>query len=186
MKKIALAVITAAAALASAPSMARPYLDIGAGASRVNLDCTSITTTCDRSGTAIKLAGGYKFIEGFSVEGGYVSFGNARFAAQLGGVTYSSTLKANALTVAAAYELPLGSDFALNFRGGLASVETKGKDNTGDSIKERNAAPYLGFGASFALSKSIKLKIDADFSKVELEDEKRSVRAVTAGLRFDF
>lgn len=184
MKKIALAVITAAAALASAPSMARPYVDIGAGASRVNLDCTSVSTTCDRSGTAFKLAGGYKFVEGFSVEGGYINFGSARFAAQ--SIGYSSTLKANALTVAAGYELPMSSDFAMNFRGGLASVETKGKDNAGASIKERNAAPYLGLGASFALNKSIKLKIDADFSKVELEDEKRSVRAVTAGVRFDF
>lgn len=184
MKKFA-AILATAASLFSGASMAQGYVSIAGGTSRVNLDCSGLSN-CDKTGTAIKLVGGYSFGNGLSAEIGYLDFGKAKVAS--GGVTAEA--KAAGPTLGLAYTAPIGTDFAAVLRAGVAGIKTKltgsvaGLGSASDS--ETNAAAYVGVGLNYAISKAVKVELGFDASRVEFDGEKGNVRAVTVGLRFDF
>ena len=183
MKKHLFALALFAASFAPA-AMAQNYVYGAVGASEVDIDCEG-AATCDTKGTAFKLGYGHDF-GGWALELGYADFGKAK-AADSG---ISATAKAAGVTLAAAWQAQLSADWGVALRAGLGYLKTSisgtvaGVGSASDS--EWNVAPYVGVGVNYALSKTTKLELGADFTKGEFDGEKANLRAVTVGLRFAF
>lgn len=184
MKRISL-VIAAAASMLSFNALAQGYVSAAVGPSDADIDCTG-AATCDKTSTAVKLVGGYRFGSNFSGELGYMDLGKATAS----GSGISVEMKASALMLGVAYQAQLSPTWGANFRLGVASVKTRisgtvsGLGSASDS--ETNTVPYVGVGVNYAVSKNVKLEFGADFTRAEYDGEKSDVRAVTFGVRYDF
>lgn len=183
MKKLAIAIATLASLL-STSAMAGGYVGAGVGASHINVDCTGIAS-CDDTGTGGKVYGGYEFGGGFGAELGYVNFGKAK-AADAG---LTADIKVDGFYAAAAFRAPLGQDFGLTARLGVASLKTKISASMGGfsgSDDETHTDAFFGIAGDYAITKNLKIELSADFSKAKFDTEKASVRSINAGIRFDF
>lgn len=181
MKKQA---IILAALIGAASAQAQVYGTVAGGASHINLDCTG-AATCDTSATGLKLVGGYDFGNGLSLEAGYMSFG--KFKAADSGVAL--TLKPTAFTLGGAYAMPLGTDWGMNVRLGVAQVKTKADATLGaasGSDSESKAKVYAGVGVTYAISKTVKLELGIDSTQAEIADEKGTLRLISLGATFAF
>jgi OOP family OmpA-OmpF porin len=181
MKKQA---ILLAALIGAASAQAQVYGTVAGGATHINVECTG-ATNCDSSDTGIKLVAGYDLGNGFSIEGGYMTFGKAR--ASDGNL--SATLKPTAFVLAGAYAIPFSPEWGMNVRLGIAQVKTKisaalGTLNGSDS--ESKASVYVGVGATYAISKTVKLELALDSTKAEYAGEKGNVQLVSIGATFAF
>lgn len=185
MKNSIIAAALVATAFASTGAMAQVYVSADAGASHVNVDCSDVAS-CKDNGTAFKVTGGYKFYNGLAAELGYIDFGKAT-ASDTG---LDVSLKAQAWTLGLAYELPLGADFSATARAGFASVKTRASANIAGvgsgSEDQTKSEAYFGLGANYAVTKNVKIEAGIDFSHAEIEGGTAAVRAITAGLRYDF
>ena len=186
MKKqaIVLAALIGAAS-AQAQSNEQFYVTAAAGSTHLNVECSG-ATTCDSSDTGGKLVGGYKFGNGFSVELGYIGFGKFKFADS----TEALTLKPTAITLGGAYALPLGTDWGLNVRLGIAQVKTKADAVVvglgSGSRSESKAKAYAGVGVTYAVSPTVKLELAADSTNAEIVGQKGAVRLISLGATFAF
>jgi OOP family OmpA-OmpF porin len=173
-----------AALMFSTGAMAQSYLSVAAGQGHQELDCTG-ATSCDSTGTALKVVGGYTFGQGVSLEVGYLDFGKIKASNGM----LSVEIKSSALTLGGAYKLAFTPDFAGHLRLGVASMKAEAKATTffgNFNDSETKAKLYYGLGLSYAFSNAVSAEIGADFSQAELQGDKADVRAVTAGLRFTF
>jgi len=181
MKKHA---IVLAALIGAASAQAQVYGTVAGGATHINLDCTG-ASTCDTSATGVKLVGGYDFGNGFSLEGGYISFG--KFKAADSGAAL--TLKPTAFTLGGAFAMPLGSDWGMNVRLGIAQVKTKADATVGSlsgSDSESKAKVYAGVGVTYAISKAVKFELGVDSTQAEFAGEKGTLRLISLGATFAF
>lgn len=184
MKKHAIVFAAILAATAAHAAEPQTYVSVAAGASRLNIDCAG-ATACDKSDTGTKLAVGYDFGNGFSLEGGYISFG--KFKGSDGQL--SATIKPTAFTLGGAFALPLNTDWGMNFRLGVAQVKTKINASAGAlsaSDSESKAKVYAGLGLSYAISKSVKLELGLDTTEAQFDGEKGTLRLLTVGASFAF
>lgn len=181
MKKQA---IVLAALIGAASAQAQVYGTVAAGSAHLNVDCTG-ATTCDKSDTGVKLVGGYGFGNGFSLEAGYISFG--KFSGSDG--TISAKIKPTAFTLGGAYALPLGSDWGMNVRLGVAQVKTKIDAAVGaatGSDSQSKAKVYAGIGVTYAVSKEFKLELGLDSTDAQYSDLKATVRLISLGATYAF
>jgi len=196
MKKHAIvlaAMFGATAAQAAPPAGAAQgpfYITAAAGPAHLSVDCSG-TTSCDTSGTGGKLVFGYSFGNGFSLEGSYINFGktHAGIAAIAGTPAGTITLKPSALVFGGAYALPLGSDWGMAVRLGVAQVKTRTKFSFGTQIgdaAESETRPVAGLAVSYALNSSVKLELGVDASEAQMSGQKGSVRLVSLGATFSF
>ena len=182
-------IVTAAALLASGGTMAQGYVGAAIGASNVDFDCSGLST-CDRSGIAAKVFGGYKFTPHIAIEGTYFSFGKAQvafFDPGLGNVT--ADLKAAGLGIGAAFFGQFSQDWSGVARVGVASIKSEidvAASSGSGRLDDSKAQPYFGLGVGYALSKSATLDVAADFSRAEIAAEKADLRALTVGVTFSF
>lgn len=190
MKKHAIvlaALFGATAAQAAQPAEAAQgpfYITAAAGPAHLSVDCTG-ATSCDTSGTGGKLMAGYSFGNGFSLEGGYISFGKARAADS----TLSTTLKPSALVLGGAYALPFGSNWGMVVRLGVAQVKTKAEFATSTQqghASERETKVVAGVGVTYAISSSVKLELGLDSTEGQFAGEKGNVRLISLGATFAF
>jgi OmpA-OmpF porin, OOP family len=179
MKK-QLLLATAALALSGAAS-AQTYGVVSFGASKVDLGCSGTGLSCDESGTAFKLLGGYKFTPNIALEGGYLNFGESKVSDG----TTTIKLKTDAFVVGAAVHADFSQSWNFVARLGLAQVKTK-LSATGLSDSESGAQVYAGLGIGYRLTKQLSLDAALDLSKVELGDAKDDVRALSLGLTYSF
>lgn len=184
MKKTALSLVLVTSFFAAPAAMAQAYVSANVGSGHSNVDCAG-TSSCRANGTAFKATGGYVFGSGVSAELGYLNFGNASAS----GLGYSAELRTTAITFSAAYTAKAGDSWAFTGRAGIAAVKSKFEASSGavtGSLSTTKTAPVVGIGVSYALSSNVKLIADADFTRAELDGDRYNVRALTAGLRFDF
>lgn len=184
-KSVLLAVTLIAAAAAAQAQEASPFYGAAAiGSARLNVDCSG-TSSCDATDTGAKLTAGYALGQGLSVEASYLSFG--KFRAAEGGTALSA--KPTAFALALAYEAPLGSDWALVGRLGVAQVRTKISarvGNVGGSDSDSRAKLYAGVGLSYAISPAVKLELGVDATKASYAGETGNLRLVSLGAKFAF
>lgn len=189
MKKHAF-VLAALLGAASAQAQNQPkngspfYLTAAGGATHLAVDCAG-TTSCDSSGSGVKLVGGYNLGGGFSIEAGYIGFG--KFKAADG--TLGLTAKPTAFLIGGALAAPLNRDWGFNVRLGLAQVKTKidafmGTLNASDS--DSKAKAYAGVGVTYSLADSVKLELAVDSTQSEYAKEKGAVRLISLGASFSF
>lgn len=181
MKKHA---IVLAALIGAASAQAQVYGTVAGGATHLDMDCTGLAT-CDTSGTGFKLVGGYDFGNGLSLEAGYMNFGKSKV---VDGNVHGA-VKPTAFTLGGAYAMPLGSDWGMNVRLGIAQVKTKATATLGatsGSVSESKAKVYAGVGVTYAISKTVKFELGIDSTQAELNDEKGTLRMISLGATFAF
>lgn len=165
------------------------YLLLGGGRSDFNADCSG-TNSCDTSGSALQLIGGYRFAGGWAVEGLYANLGKTTATAVVPGVGNASLeVKATALGAGGAYSADLGSGLGATVRVGLASVEMKGRARAGNAIgdiSDSKAELYAGLGLSYAFSKSIGTELGYLRTQGEIAGEKGAISAITLSVSFAF
>jgi OmpA-OmpF porin, OOP family len=178
-------VLLAVAALAlSSVAAAQTYGVISAGKSKHDLDCDG-AATCDDSGTAFKLLGGYKFTPNFAVEGGYMSYGKTK-AADTG---ISLNLEVDGFGIGGAFHQDFATNWNFAARLGVAQMKAKARATAGGisgSDSDSSAQPYGGLSLGYRFTKQLSLDAAWDFSRAKVAGEKVDVRALSLGLTFDF
>jgi opacity protein-like surface antigen len=178
-------VLLAVAALAlSGAAAAQTYAVVAAGTSKHDLDCAG-AATCDDSGTAVKLLGGYKFNPNFAIEGGYMSFGKSK-AADPG---LSLNLEVDGFGIGGAFHQDFATNWNFVARLGVARMKTKARAtaaNLTGSDSDSSTQLYGGLGLGYKLTKQLSVGVAYDFTKAEISGEKADVSAFTLGLTFDF
>ena len=177
-----------AIAIAYSSSMAQVlkgwYVQGDLGQGHASVDCSG-TDSCNRNGFAVGVTGGYVIGSGFSAELGYMSYGTASATSQ--GAT--AHIRAQALKVGGAYSLPFADTWYADFRLGAANVKTSvGAGYQGLSAVDHDTSikPYLGLGAGLSVAKDLKVHAGIEWTKAEIYGSESNVRAVTAGVRYDF
>jgi OOP family OmpA-OmpF porin len=181
--------LTALAVLAfSAAASAQTYGVVSAGVSKQNIDCTG-AASCDDSGTAFKLMGGYKFMPNLAGEVGYFDYGKAK--ASGGGASLDA--KTTAFGIGAAYHVDFAPSWTGVARLGVAQVKTKLNATLGGlsaSDSDNNTALYGGLGVGYRLSSTVTIDGAWDFTKSKYNkngvDESWNVNALSVGLTFAF
>lgn len=178
-------ILLCVAALAlSGAAVAQPYGVVSAGGSRHDIDCDGFAS-CDKSGTAFKLLGGYKFTPNWAMEGGYFNYGKSK--ASDPGV--SAEVKVDGFGIGGAFHQDLSPDWNFVARLGVASMKAKGTASSGaisGTVSDRKAQLYGGVGIGYKLSKSMSIDAAIDASRAELEGDKANVTAFSVGLTFGF
>jgi OmpA-OmpF porin, OOP family len=183
-------IFAALAALAlSAGASAQGYGVISVGTARLNLDCSG-ATTCDKSDTAYKLIGGYKFSPNLAGEIGYFNFGKAKASDAVTRAEISNTAFGGGI----AFHQDLSPDWNFVARLGLAQVKTKisgsivGLGSGSDS--DNNTSLYGGLGVGYKISKTVSLDAAWDFSKSKYNkngaDESGNINVFSLGVSFWF
>jgi OOP family OmpA-OmpF porin len=184
-------VLLAAAALAlSGAASAQVYGVVSAGVSKLKVDCDG-AQVCDRSDTAFKVLGGYKFTPNVAMEAGYMSFGKAKIRDSGDSVDVGVT----GFGIGAAFHQDFATNWNFVARLGLAQVKTKldlnisGVGSGSDS--DSNAQLYGGLGVGYKLSKQVSIDAAWDFSKGKYNKDgldlgSGNVNAFSLGLTFGF
>jgi hypothetical protein len=186
MKKHALAALVTLA-LSTAAS-AQVYGVVSAGVSKHDVDCSG-TTTCDDSGTAYKILGGYKFMPNIAGEVGYMSFGKSK--ATVGAASLDVEVSGFGAGVA------FHGDFSPTWTGvarlGLSQVKTKlsaSLQGVSASDSDDNANLYGGLGIGYRVTKNATVDAAWDFTRGKYErnglNESGSVNAFSLGMTFGF
>jgi OmpA-OmpF porin, OOP family len=173
---------------ASAVASAQGYGVISVGTSRLEADCTG-ATTCDKSGNAFKLMGGYKFAPNLAWEVGYFDFGKAKAA----DATLAGEIKTNAFGGGVAFHQDLSNDWNFAARAGLAQVKTKISGTAGAisvSDSDNSIQPYLGLSVGYKLNKTTSIDGAWDFTRSKYDKNgasfKGNVNAFSVGMTFGF
>lgn len=165
-------------------SAAHTYGLLSLGQGHLNADCTGVQA-CDRNATGGKAMVGYAFGNGFSVEGGYTSFG--KFRASQGPVGLSA--RPEAASLSGAFTANLTPDLGLVGRAGVARVRTKLNAEVGTlsgSDSESKTQPIVGLAVNYALTPSTRVELGVDATRAQYQGEKSNVRLVTVGARMAF
>lgn len=115
--------------------------------------------SCDENDTSYRLAGGYSFDKNFGAEISYTDYGNA-VANGPGG---TASLGATAFQIVGTGALPLGNQFSLTAKAGLASVDVDASVNTilltgAASASDTNFV--WGIGAQYDVTPSIGIRVN--------------------------
>lgn len=182
-------VLAGALALSMSASAQQMYGTIGVGQGHTNLDCSG-TTTCDRTGSAVKVMGGYKFAPGIAGEIGYMSFGKAKATEPSG----SGEITNSGFGGGVAFMGDLSPNWTGTARLGLLMMKTKisgtvtGLGSGSDS--DTNPQLYVGLGLGYKVSKDVSIDGYADFSRGKYDENgastKGNVRALGVGVTFAF
>ena len=190
MNKTLLAFGAASALLFASGAWAQGYGGIGAGPSRINIDCGG-ADSCDKTGTGFKVYGGMTFASQFAVEGVYFDWGKARASAtdvELG--TGALKVKGTGFGIGVAYFPALASNWTGALRLGVARNKGKTTADLGglsasDSFSGTYA--YYGLGVGYKLTPNLAVTGEVDFSRLKYTDEdKADTQLLTVGVRYAF
>jgi hypothetical protein len=174
-----------AALLSSTNAMAQAYVSADIGMSHASFGCED-GASCRTSDLAFGVTAGYKVVNGFSIELGYVDFGGAKFNYP----PYAEVDSAAAWTLGVAYAVPVGNDVSIDLRLGAASVKASASANyAGDQVlsgTDTQSSPYYGLGLGYRVAKNVTIQGGALWTHAKFEDLTTNVRAITVGARYDF
>lgn len=157
-----------------------------------------VGSSCDDSGGAYSVFGGYQFIKYLGIELGYVDLGKVGASAPALGI--SETIKARGFELSGVGTLPIGSRFELYAKAGLYVLDVdyacSGSGCTSISSLSETASDFTyGVGAIVSFSKNIGLRVqyqryqdvgfDTTIGSVAIK-AKDDVDAFTLGLMFRF
>ena len=188
-QKIVRALLASAALCAMAGAshaQAGGYALLGGGRSDFKVDCSD-TSSCDKSGNALQAIAGYRFGNGFAVEGLYANFGKttARFGA------IGVEIKGTALGAGGAFIVDLNPNWAFTGRLGMASVKLKGQARGGPfgavgNTSDSSTNLYTGLAVAYNFSPTLGAELGYLRTRGEVEGEKGDVSAITVSARLRF
>ena len=166
------------------------YLGAGLGQSTVKENHPGNGYTIDRDthDTGYKLFGGYRFNRYFGIEGGYTDFGKEKFDWVYSAVeSGAGKVSANAFSVSATGRLPVGYDFALLGKLGIARTQIKYREDWSQPgyeehirINRTTTVPLIGIGAEYALGKNLSLRAEYEaYGKVKMTRNEDKLKAKT-------
>lgn len=174
-KIIGAAFALATLASASAFADAQGYVTVGVGATKVDIDCTG-TSSCDDTGTAAKVVGGWEFTKDFAAEVSYNYLGQmkATFTNDPTIGTGDVAIKASYVGLGVAWRPTFGNNFGGLVRAGAAFVNTK-VDVTSSALGPGNEShssthPYFGLGLTYAFDKNFGVELTWDRVDVSVDD----------------
>lgn len=151
------------------------YGGIGGGATKMKGYCEDInsiptfTGTCDESTMGFKAFGGYKLNRYFGLELGYSNFGEARADGSLSGTPVIGRWKGYGFDLSAIGFLPLGSQFELFAKGGVAywDITSTTLATASGNINDRGLSAVAGAGVIWWLFPQVGLRAQYErFQKV--------------------
>lgn len=179
------ALIALAALTWCAAASAQGYGVVSVGVSRLDTDCSGISN-CDKTGTAFKLLGGYRFMPNVAGELGYFDFGKATGS----GSGLSLSVKTTAFGGGIAYHQDLSPDWNFVGRLGVASVKTKISASGLGSDSDTNTQAYYGLGVGYKINKTTSLDFAWDGTRTKFSSggvsASDNVYALSVGLTFGF
>lgn len=159
------AIATLAAPLAAQADNAYFGANVGRAEQKISID----DATTKENATGFKLYGGYDFNRNVGIEGGYVDFRKVEKSA----LGYGASSKPESIYVAATGTLPLGEQFALFGKAGVAYSHTEVNawvPGASATTTKNQGNLMIGVGASFALDKKISFVAEYEnFGKVAKE-----------------
>jgi OOP family OmpA-OmpF porin len=187
--KTAFAIVLPAAVMAvSAPAVAQQsdagwYIGGSYGMSTFDLDTTGITNPSVEDGdSGFKIFGGFQFTKHWGAEVGYVDFGKAGIRGSVIGIPFTGDLGITAFTLAGTGTLPLGTNFALLGKVGLAQWEADASVSGAGSASDSGSDMFYGIGARYSFNKN--LSVQAEYEVLDMDVD--SVTMMSIGLRYKF
>ncbi|MCC7198615.1 MAG: outer membrane beta-barrel protein [Gammaproteobacteria bacterium] len=178
--KLPLALLVSGMLLAaSSASAADSGAFMGVGVGQVNIEIDDLAGSgyqFDENDTGYKLFAGYKFMPWLSVEGAYVDGGNPGISATEGGVSAKLNVEVQSLVASVIFTLPVGDNFELFIKPGIAYWDAKttasysdsfGSDRASDS--DDGTAFFIGGGAAFKFSENFGMRIEYEYFEVAPE-----------------
>lgn len=158
--RLHLAVLFSGILLASVPASAADkgfYAGVGAG--QTNIEVDDILGTgfdFDEKDVGFKVFGGYRFFPWLSVEGMYVDAGSPEIKETLGDESASLNVEVSSLVAAAVFSLPVGDQFEVFLKPGLAYWDSKTRFSYSSptfsdrfSQDDNGTAFFIGAGAGW-------------------------------------
>jgi OOP family OmpA-OmpF porin len=182
--KTIIACVTGLLIAAGAQAQSGGYVSLSGGMSKFNEDCTG-TSSCDTTGNAAALVGGYEIFKGIAIEGVYLNFGQAKAS----GLGVNVRIKSNAVGLGGAFRVPLGSSANLVARLGVARVQV---DALGSGLgvtvteKESTTQPYAAIGINWFFTPSAYAEAAYTSTQGSLFGDKATISAFTVGLGLRF
>lgn len=122
-----------------------------------------VITSCDDKDTSYRLAGGYNFNKNFGIEASYSDYGNVSKSGTVLGIPVTASGGATAFQLVGTGALPLGNQFSLTAKAGLAAVSV---DATATALgvavatSASNDNFVWGIGAQFDVTPSIGIRVN--------------------------
>lgn len=135
-----------------------------------------------------KVFGGYRLPSGVGFEAFFVNFGEAKATLDVGFGPATVKLRSESIGAGVSFEAPLGADWLLGARLGVASNKSKVSvsGSASGSNDESSTGAYFGLNVSWKVAPSLSLDLGADFSKFESFGDSYNVRMLGAGLTYRF
>ena len=168
------------------------YGALDLGQSKAKDACTPFAgiagVSCDEKDTSYRLAGGYNFNKNFGAEISYTDYGDATANGPGGAANAGAT----AFQIVGTGALPLGNQFSLTAKAGLASVDVNASVNTfllTGAASANNTNFVWGVGAQFDVTPSIGIRVNyEDLGTVGDDATTGTVKLsnISAGVVFKF
>ena len=143
--------------------------------------CRSVQE-CDRTGTAIRLTGGYKLTPSLAVEASYWNYG--RLTGERFGIT--TELEAQAFGAGLAYHHGFSPKWLGVARLGLSAMDAKLSNNIRFSAQESSAQFFGGLSLGYTLAPNVALDGAWDFSFGSVNGSNFEINVVSVGVRVGF
>lgn len=182
-------VVAIAAATLAGLASAQGYAGVGIGQSRAKLDCTG-ADTCDKTGAAFRLYGGYQFTPNLALEAAFFDQGKARVTGtdpELGSI--GGDFKGQGVGLWGVLAAPME---AASFYAKLGVVSSRIKLDASSSVlgtasaAERHTRGAWGLGASYEFAPKWVARLDYERFRARFMDEKVSVDLLTLGAHYRF
>jgi len=190
--KAMFAIILPAAVLAiSTPAAAQQsdagwYIGGSYGMTSFDIDTTGITSpSLDDSDSGFKIFGGFQFTKNWGMEFGYVDFGKAGISGSIIGIPFTGNIGVTAFTFAGTGTLPLGENFALLGKVGLANWDAKVSVSAlgaGGASSDSGTDMFYGFGLRYSLNKNLGVQVEYE----QFDTDTDSANMTSVGLRYKF
>jgi OOP family OmpA-OmpF porin len=189
MKTFQRSALFLASLLVCGAAVAQGYVGVSAGQAKVDIDCRG-TLTCDDTGNAYKIFGGWMLTPNLGIEGAYYNQGKVRQTLNdptLGDVR--AEFKGDGLGLYGVGVLPFDR---LSVFAKLGVVSSKVKVSATSSVfgsssdSDRSTKAAWGLGAGYEFTKNIGARLEFERMRVEFEGEKADVDLTTVGVLYRF
>ena len=155
-------------AQSSTTSDSTAYVGLAGGMSHFAGACDS-GIHCEKNKPAVKIYGGYTIADDLSAEVTYYDLGTTKASFADGTSHVSASLRGAYWGLGGAWRPELGNGWGGVVRAGAAYSQGKiGASDGTVSFSEKRSSwqPYAGLGATYKLTKEIRLEADYDFTRV--------------------
>lgn len=192
-KKISAMGAVAFAALVASTAVHAQRAYVGGALGKTQFSLQDCDEDCTRRVTGGKVFAGYRFANGWALEGSYFRFGKVKENVVVGSVGWTASLQGETLGFGAAYTFFGLDGSALNatVRAGLgANKVTLGASTAGfsGSSSETKVRPYFGLGVGYAVTKNVNIDLGVDFTRFTSDDLDATARArlLSLGATYSF